>query len=54
MTMRRGAAIVLSLFALAVLGYYAVSKWAIRHTTLSFHDILRGDREVSVLSLIHI
>jgi len=48
MTMRRGAAIVLSLFALAVLGYYAVSKWAIRHTTLSFHDILRGDREVSV------
>jgi len=48
MTIRRGAAILLAFCALAALGYFAVSKWAIRHETLSFHDILRGDREVSV------
>ena len=48
MTVRRGAAIVFSLCALALLGYFAVSKWAIRHETMSFHDILRGSREVSV------
>jgi hypothetical protein len=48
MTLKRGAAIALSLCALAVLGYFAVSKWAIRHETLSFHDILRDSRDVSV------
>jgi hypothetical protein len=48
MTTRRGAGIAFSLLALAVLGYFAVAKWAIRHETLSFHDILRDGREVSV------
>jgi pimeloyl-ACP methyl ester carboxylesterase len=48
MTLKRGATIALSLCALAVLGYFAVSKWAIRHETLSFHDILRDSRDVAV------
>jgi predicted dienelactone hydrolase len=48
MTLKRGAAIALPLCALAALGYFAVSKWTIRHETLSFHDILRDSRDVSV------
>jgi pimeloyl-ACP methyl ester carboxylesterase len=39
---------VLAICAVAVVAYFGASKWAIRHQTLTFHDILRDDREVSV------
>ena len=45
--MKRGI-IVLSICALAVVAYFTASKWAIRHQTLTFNDILRNDRLVSV------
>src|SRR5256714_8631120 len=46
--MKRGITILLSLFALTVVGYFTVSKWAIRHETLAFHDASRGNRPVEV------
>jgi hypothetical protein len=46
--MKRGIAILLSVCALATLAYFTASKWAIHHQTLTFYDILRGDRAVSV------
>jgi pimeloyl-ACP methyl ester carboxylesterase len=45
--MKRGL-IVLAICAVAVVAYFGASKWAIRHQTLTFHDILRDDRQVSV------
>jgi pimeloyl-ACP methyl ester carboxylesterase len=45
--MTRGI-VVLSICAVAVLAYFSASKWAIRHQILTFHDILRDDRQVSV------
>jgi hypothetical protein len=45
--MKRGF-IVLSICALAVLGYFSMSKWAIHHKTLTFVDPLRSDRTVTV------
>ena len=45
--MKRGM-IVLAICAVAVVVYFGASNWAIRHQTLTFHDILRDDREVSV------
>lgn len=29
-------------------GYFTTDRWAIRHTTLTFHDVLRDDRNVTV------
>uniref|UniRef100_A0A973WJY1 Alpha/beta hydrolase n=2 Tax=Bradyrhizobium quebecense TaxID=2748629 RepID=A0A973WJY1_9BRAD len=29
-------------------GYFTTDRWAIRHTTLTFHDVLRDDRDVTV------
>ena len=46
--MKRGITILLSLTVLATLGYFTVSKWAIRHETLMFHDASRNDRPVAV------
>jgi pimeloyl-ACP methyl ester carboxylesterase len=46
--MKRRVIIVLSFCALATIAYFTASKWLIRHQTLTFHDILRGDREVTV------
>jgi hypothetical protein len=46
--MKRGIAILLSFCAFATLAYFTASKWAIHHQTLTFYDILRGDRAVSV------
>src|SRR6478609_240183 len=46
--MKRRALVVLSLCALAIIAYFTASKWLIRHQTLTFNDILRGDREVTV------
>jgi hypothetical protein len=38
--MKRGF-IVLSLCAVAIVGYFTSSKWAIHHKTLTFEDPLR-------------
>src|SRR2546421_5904870 len=46
--MKRGIVILLSLFVLTVVGYFTVSKWAIRHETLAFYDASRGNRPVEV------
>jgi hypothetical protein len=46
--MKRGIAILLSLTALVTVGYFTVSKWAIRHETLTFYDASRNNRPVQV------
>jgi pimeloyl-ACP methyl ester carboxylesterase len=46
--MKRGIAVLLSLSALAVVGYLTVSKWAIRHETLMFRDESRGGRPIEI------
>jgi hypothetical protein len=46
--MKRGIAVLLSVSALVAVAYFSVSKWAIRHETLMFHDTARGDRPVEV------
>jgi len=42
------AFIVLGICSFAMIAYFSASKWAIRHTTLTFNDVLREDRPVSV------
>ena len=46
--MKRGISVLLSLSALAAVGYFTVSKWAIRHETLMFHDESRSGRPVEI------
>jgi hypothetical protein len=46
--MKRGFAVLLSLSVLCAVGYFTASKWAIRHETLMFHDVTRGDRPVAI------
>jgi hypothetical protein len=46
--MKRGIAILVSLTALVVVGYFTISKWAIRHETITFYDASRGNRPVAV------
>lgn len=46
--MKRRVIIVLSSCALATMAYFTASKWLIRHQTLAFNDVLRGNREVTV------
>ena len=46
--MKRGIAVLLSLSAVAAVGYLTVSKWAIRHETLMFHDETRSNRPVEI------
>ncbi|MGY3443946.1 MULTISPECIES: alpha/beta fold hydrolase [unclassified Bradyrhizobium] len=45
--MKRGI-IVLCLCIMAMAGYFTTDRWAISHTTLTFHDVLRDDRNVTV------
>ena len=45
--MKRGI-VVLCLCTVAIAAYYSADRWAIRHTTLTFHDVLRDDRDVTV------
>lgn len=45
--MKRGI-IVLCLCIVAMAGYFTTDRWAIRYTTLTFHDVLRDDRNVTV------
>src|ERR1700686_5276935 len=46
--MKRGIAVLLSLFALLAVGYFTASKWAISHETLTFYDPARDNRPVAV------
>jgi hypothetical protein len=46
--MKRGMTILLSLCALAAVGYFTATKWAIRHKTLTLYDPMRTDRPVEV------
>ena len=46
--MKRGIAVLLSLTALLVVGYFTASKWAIRHETIALHDPDRDNRLVPV------
>ena len=46
--MKRGIAVLASLSALFTVGYFTVSKWAIRHETLTFYDTARDNRPVAV------
>ena len=46
--MKRRVAIVLSVCTLMMVSYFTASKWLIRHRTLTFFDIVRSDRPVSV------
>jgi hypothetical protein len=46
--MKRGIAVLLSLTVLVTLGYVTISKWAIRHETLTFYDASRNERPVAV------
>jgi len=46
--MKQGIAVLASLCALVAVGYFAASKWAIRHETLTFYDATRGNRPVAV------
>ena len=46
--MKRGIVILLSLCVLVTAGYFTVSKWAIRHETITFNDPARDNRPVAV------
>src|ERR1700704_2596103 len=46
--MKRGIAILVSLSVLLTVAYFTVSKWAIRHETLTFYDATRDNRPVAV------
>ncbi|WP_229186460.1 alpha/beta hydrolase [Bradyrhizobium oropedii] len=45
--MKRGI-IVLCLCVVTMAGYFTTDRWAIGHTTMTFHDVLRDDRNVTV------
>ena len=46
--MKRGIAVLLSVSALLVVGYFTASKWAIRHQSITFYDAERDNRPVAV------
>jgi alpha/beta hydrolase fold len=46
--MKRGIAVLLSVGAVATAAYFTLSKWAIRHETLTFYDASRDNRPVAV------
>src|ERR1700752_3600929 len=46
--MKRGIAVLLSLTALLVVGYFTASKWAIRHDIISLRDPSRNNRLVEL------
>jgi len=46
--MKRGIAVLICVGALVTVGYFTVSKWAIRHETIVFHDPERDNRRVEV------
>jgi hypothetical protein len=46
--MKRGIAILVLVCAALGVGYFTISKWAIKHETLTFHDAARNNRLVAV------
>src|SRR6476661_11195842 len=46
--MKRGIAILVSLGVVLTVAYFTLSKWAIRHETLTFNDPARDNRPVAV------
>jgi len=46
--MKRGITVFLSVGALVTVGYFSVSKWAIRHESFTFYDPDRDNRPVPV------
>ena len=46
--MKRGIVILASLFVLVTVGYFTMSKWAIKHQTITFNDASRNNRPVEV------
>jgi alpha/beta hydrolase fold len=46
--MKRGIAVLLSVGAVATAAYFTLSKWAIRHETVTFYDASRDNRPVAV------
>ena len=46
--MKRGIAVLLSVSALLVVGYFTASKWAIHHQSITFYDPERDNRPVAV------
>src|SRR6266566_10021217 len=46
--MKRGIAVLVSVGVLLTVGYFTVSKWAIRHETVTFLDPERDNRPVAV------
>jgi Chlorophyllase enzyme len=46
--MKRGITVLLSVSALLVVGYFTISKWAIRHQSITFYDAERDNRPVAV------
>jgi alpha/beta hydrolase fold len=46
--MKRGIAVLLSVSAVATAAYFTLSKWAIRHETVTFYDASRDNRPVAV------
>jgi alpha/beta hydrolase family protein len=46
--MKRGIAVLLSVGAVATAAYFTVSKWAIRHESITFYDASRDNRPVAI------
>jgi pimeloyl-ACP methyl ester carboxylesterase len=46
--MKGGIAVLLSVSALVAVAYFTATKWAIRHETLVFYDLARGNRPVEI------
>ena len=46
--MKRGIVVLLSVGAVATAAYFTLSKWAIRHETVTFYDASRDNRPVAV------
>jgi pimeloyl-ACP methyl ester carboxylesterase len=46
--MKRGIAVLVSVGALITVAYFTVSKWAIRHESITFYDNSRDNRPVAV------
>src|SRR5215470_11964082 len=46
--MKRGIAVLLSVGALITVAYFTVSKWAIRHDSITFYDASRDNRPVAI------
>ena len=46
--MKRGITVLVSVGIVATAAYFTVSKWAIRHESITFYDVSRDNRPVAV------